>query len=101
LEGYEAKYGGTLWFFIVVPLLGYGEKINSSAQNLIFWNVSEESLVMVTMVLVFFSHSQLALLGIRSPNTASCSFVIDCVLKTVCVYIRCKFKKELKGRTLE
>jgi len=54
LEGYEAKYGGTLWFFIAVPLLGYGEKINSSAQNLIFWNVSEESLVMVTMVLVFF-----------------------------------------------
>jgi len=30
------------------------EKINFSAQNLIFWNASEDSLVMVTVMLVFF-----------------------------------------------
>jgi len=45
-------------FFIVAPLLGYGKKKNSSAQNLIFWNASKDSLVMVTMMLVFFSRTQ-------------------------------------------
>jgi hypothetical protein len=54
LEGYGAKYGGTQWFYIVAPLLGHGKKINSSAQKLIFWNASEDSLVMVTIMLVFF-----------------------------------------------